>query len=185
MKKVTSIFVFGMLLLVIGCKTNDKNTDPKLVLQNFMDALVKKDFEAARKLSTEKSKTMINMMERALQSGEKAERAFNKYDKSKMEFGTAKIDSMKAVVPVKDLVTGETLNYPLYKENGDWKVAFDLESLMSTITEPMKKSNSTDPGGSIKLPYKERNINVDSVTKEMHRGMHDLDSVSKALEKMQ
>jgi hypothetical protein len=70
----------------------------------------------------------------------------SKFDKSKLEMGEAKIEGDKAVIPVKEVTSGQSLSYTLKKENGKWKVAFDKSSLMGPnmekMNEEMKKIDS-------------------------------------------
>lgn len=55
-----------------------------------------------------------------------------------MEFGDAMIVGDKATVPVKDKISGETTNFTLKKEDGDWKVAFDKLTMTELGKEKMK-----------------------------------------------
>ena len=60
------------------------------------------------------------------------------YDKNNMEYGDAVITGDKATVPVKDKKSGETTNFTLKKEGGDWKVAFDKATMTQMATDKMK-----------------------------------------------
>src|SRR6185436_19952398 len=129
MKKILLAIVMISSVFYFSCNSAGSG-DPKAVLGQFFDALAKKDIEGARKLATKDSKSMIDMMEMGMKmGGDKKET--EKFDKANMEIGEAKIDGDKAVVPVKEKTSGETLNYTLKKEDGSWKVAFDKASVMS------------------------------------------------------
>ena len=98
-----------------------------------------------------------------------------------MEIGEAKIDGDKAVVPVKEKTTGETLNYNLKKEDGGWKVAFDKASVMSMGVEKMNEKG-INPADSINAAMdKLKDINLDSLKDGMKKGMDALDTVKKAM----
>ena len=157
--------------------------DPKAVLAQFIDALAKKDIATARKLSTAESKSLLDMMEMGMKGGETKD--LEKYDKNNMQFGEAKIEGDKATVPVKEKTSGETLNYTLKKENGNWKVAFDKSSLMTMGMDKMNEKG-INPMDSLKRGIDElKKINMDSLKEGMQKGMQALDSVSKELKKLQ
>ena len=61
------------------------------------------------------------------------------FDKSKMEIGEAKIDGDKATVNVKETKNGESVNFVLKKEEGSWKVAMDMNTMMGMGAEKMKE----------------------------------------------
>ncbi len=128
MKKI----LFAALLLspVLFFSCNSGGGDPKAVLSQFFEALSKKDISAARKLATDDSKSMMDMMEMGMKMDNNSKDS-DKFDKSNMEFGEVKIDGDKATVAVKETTSGKTTNYILKKENGKWKVAFDKASMMN------------------------------------------------------
>ena len=121
-----------------SCNSTD-SSNPKSVLMSFFDALEKKDIGAARKLATAESKSMLDMMEMGMKMGGDKKEGDGKYDKSKMEFGEAKIEGDKATVAVKEKTSGETTNFTLKKEGGGWKVAFDKSSMMNMGMDKMKE----------------------------------------------
>ena len=187
MKLLVALYLIVGIGLFTGCKVRTETNDPKAVLEAFMNALSKKDFAAARELSTAKSQTLITMMETATQSGEKSERSFSKYDNLKLEFSNANIQGDLAIVPVKERNTGETLNYNLKKEQGAWKVAFDPASLMGIMTEKMveKGLNPTSAIDSLGNGMdKLKSVSIDSLKKSMEGGMKAFDSVTKELKKI-
>ena len=179
MKKVFLAAFSAAFLLLAGC--NSGGGDPKSVLSNFMEALSKKDMEAARKLATADSKSMLDMMEMAMKT-DSSETA--KYDLKNMEIGEAKIDGDKATVPVKEKVSGETLNYALKKEEGSWKVAFDKASIMNMATEKMK-GDGINIGDSINNVIDDmKKIDTDSLAEQMKEGAKAMDSAGKMLEEL-
>ena len=137
MKKLLMAAVICTGIFLTGCNSTD-TSDPKAVLTSFFDALTKKDIAGARKLATAESKSMLDMMEMGMKMGGD-KKDDGKYDKSKMEFGDAKIEGDKATVPVKDKSSGETTNFTLKKEGGGWKVAFDKSSMMNMGMDKMKE----------------------------------------------
>ena len=177
MKKFLLAMVVLSAVSFTGCKSG--GGDPKVVLEQFFDALSKNNMEAARKLATKDSKTMIDMMEMGMKMGNEKKES-EKFSKENIEIGEAKIDGDKAVVPVKDKTTG-IMNYTLKKEDGSWKVAFDKSSLMSMGMEKMNEKG-INPSDSIgKAMDQLKNINMDSLKEGMKKGMEVLDSVNKAM----
>lgn len=136
MKKIILPVAILLTYSIIGCKSN--GSDPKGVLMSFFDALGKKDIEGAKKYATKESEAMLGMIQMGMSMAPDSTKD-QKYDKSNMEFGDAKIDGDKATVPVKDKKSGETTNYSLKKESGAWKVAFDKETMTKMGTDKMKE----------------------------------------------
>lgn len=179
MKRVFLAAFSAAFLLLAGC--NSGGDDPKSVLSDFFDALSKKNLTEARKLATEDSKSMLDMMEMAMKT-DSSETA--KYDMNKMEFGEAKIEGDKATVPVKEKDSGETMNYTLKKEAGSWKVAFDKASIMNMATEKMK-GEGINIGDSLNNVVEEmKNMNTDSLAEKMKEGAKAMDSAGKMLEEL-
>lgn len=179
MKKIFLIAIAGMVMIFSGCKSG--SNDPKAVLAEFMDKLGKKDLEGARKLATAESKTMIDMIEMGMKTNSNE---LDKYSKEKMEFGEAKIDGDKAVVPVKETESGETLNYILKKENGSWKVAFDKNSIMTMGMEKMKEGGVNMQDSINSALDQMKDINTDSLQDALKEGSKMMDSARKELEKL-
>jgi hypothetical protein len=180
MKKILLAVVAISTTLFFSC--NSGGGDPKSVLSQFFEALSKNDITAARKLATADSKSMIDMMEMGMKMGGDTKDA-EKFAKTNLEIGEAKIDGDKATVNVKEIKSGESVNYILKKEGGTWKVAFDKASMMSMGMEKMNEKgiNATDSIG--KAMDELKNINMDSLKEGMKEGMKVLDSVNAELNK--
>lgn len=179
MKKILFAVVMLSAICFSGCNPGGSG-DPKAVLGQFFTALSKNDIDGARKLATKDSKSMIDMMEMGMKMG-KDKKESDKFNKDNMEIGDAKIDGDKAVVPVKEKTTGETLNYNLKKEDGSWKVAFDKASVMSMGMEKMNEKGM-NPADSINAAMdKLKDVNMDSLKDKMKESMNKLDSVKKII----
>lgn len=180
MKKIILAVLALSTSLLFSC--NSKSGDPKLVLSSFMEALSKKDIEGARKFATTDSKSMLDMMEMGMKNEKSTDS--KKYDMSSMEFGEAKIDGDRATVPVKEKTSGETINYSLKKENGEWKVAFDKASVMGTVTDKLNEKGMDMKGAMDSLSKgmeKLQDIDMDSLKQSMDQGMKSLDSLKNIL----
>jgi hypothetical protein len=173
MKKILlSVLVFSTVIF-FSCKSG--GSDPKAVLTEFFDALSKKDIAAARKLATEDSKSMLDMMEMGMKMDANSKET-DKYDKTKMEFGEPKIEGDKATIAVKEKGSGETLNFTLKKEKGNWKVAFDKASMMTMGMDKMKEKG-IDANETIKNAMD--SVNMDEVRKGVDEGLKVIDSMKK------
>ena len=178
MKKILLAIVLLSTVSFFGCKSG--GGDPKAVLGQFFTALSKDDMEGARKLATKDSKQMIDFMEMGMKMG-KDKKESDKFKPDNMEIGEAKIDGDKAVVPVKEKTTGETLNYNLKKEDGGWKVAFDKASVMSMGKDKMDEKGINAADSINAAMDKLKDINIDSLKDGMKKGMDALDTLKKAM----
>ena len=139
MKKIILSAATILTFSIIGCKSGGGG-DPKSVLMSFFDALGKKDINAAKKLATKDSESMLQMVQMGMSMA--PDSASKTYDKNNMEFGDAVINGDKATVPVKEKKSGETTTYTLKKEGSDWKVAFDKATMMEMGKDKMGKMNN-------------------------------------------
>jgi len=184
-KIMTAAAIAGSLVFFSGCK--NAGGDPKANLISFFDALGRKDLVTARKLATTESKSMIDMIEMGLKMA-KDKNEMDKYDKSRMEFGDAKIVGDRATVPVKDKKSGEMTNFTLKRESGDWKVAFDKSTMMQMGMDKMKEKGV---GGldSLGKGFEElKKINIDSMKDAIEEGMKEgtkkMDSATNLLKEL-
>jgi hypothetical protein len=176
MKKIIFTALLFSSAWIMSC--GNTGGDPKTTLSNFFDALSKKDIATARKFATEESKSMLDMMEMGMNM-DKSSKDNDKYDKSKIEFGDAKIDGDKATIAVKEKGSGETMNFTMKKEKGAWKVAFDKASMMNMGMEKMKEKGMNPVDSLNKAMDDIKNMNTDSLKAGMEEGMKMLDSASK------
>ena len=142
MKKFLICALSISLLIFSGCQSSDKG-DPQKVLHNFLMALSQRDFSKAKTYATQDSDGMISMMEMSMQkmgnnideghAGKMMELVKN------MKMSPAKIEGDKATVEVTDSKSNESTDFMLKKEKGDWKVAFDMSTLMNMASKKMKE----------------------------------------------
>lgn len=177
MKKILMLLAV-VCLVQVGCKSPSSG-DPTKTLTAFFEAMEKKDIATARKLATADSKATLDLWEKNMNQP----MADNgKYDRARVEIGDAKIDGDNATVAVKEKSSGESVNFPLQKEGGDWKVSMSMSSLMKMGMEKMQEKgiNLSDSLGSVMEKLK--GINLDSLQKEMKLEGKDIDSAFKMLE---
>ncbi|MCY7292424.1 MAG: DUF4878 domain-containing protein [Ferruginibacter sp.] len=153
----------------VSCKSNSGG-NPNEVLSQFFDAMAKQDSVKIKALTTKDSESMLNMMTMGMSMAD-SKKDLEKYDKTKMEFGAAIINGDNAKVPVKDKASGETVNFPMKKEDGKWKVAFDKTSVMGMGMEQMKEGKM-NVGDSIEKGMDAmKDVNMDSMMNEVKKAM--------------
>jgi hypothetical protein len=169
MKKILVPFVVASILILAGCKSG-AGGDPKLVLTNFFDALAKKDFTTAKKYTTKDSEGLLNMIQMGMQNMGDKSNEMAKFEKENIELGAAVINGDRATVPVKEKQSGETTDFTLKQESGDWKVAFDKSTLMEMAQKKMKEHGF---GG---MPH--------NGMKDSSEGMHDVQKIMDSANKI-
>jgi hypothetical protein len=181
MKKMLFAAALVASVCIIGCKNNDSG-NPTEVLIQFFDAMSKQDKVKIKELTTAESSSMISLMEIGM---DKSGKDMEKFDKSKMEFGTAVINGDNAKVPVKEKGKGETTNFSMKKEAGKWKVAFDKASMMEMATGKMNDKGIDISDSLTDAVDKLKSMNLDSMTDEIKKGMKDIntDEMKKEMDK--
>ncbi len=174
MKKLLFAASVIVAFTVIGCKTS--SSDPKGVLNAFFEALGKKDIATAKKLATKESSMMLGIIEMGMKmGGTETDKGLAKFDKSKMQFGEPKIDGETCIIPttIKDNNETNTVNFPLKKEDGEWKVSFDM-SILSANKDLIDSKMSADSTG-----QKRRlsDINMDSLQEASKKVMEELQKI--------
>ena len=175
MKNLSLVFCFACAMVLMGSCSSSPAGNPRDTLSAFFDAMSKKDMETVRKLTTSESKGMIDMMQMGMNMANDNSALAN-YDKANMEIGEAIINGDEATVITKEKTTGESVTFSLKKQEGAWKVAFDMGSMMQMATDKMKeKGVSAD---SLKMMMNEmKNLNMDSLQKILKEGIDAPDSV--------
>ena len=186
MKKVmNSIFAVAVTALIItGCKGKDGVADnPKAVLVAFFERMAKKDLEGAAKLATKDSKSTMDMMKKAMDMAEKMKGTEKTEEDPAEDFknmvvGDAKIDGSNATVSVTNKKKNETVEFPLKKEDGSWKVDFSMATLMKMGMDKAKEDGTEiNPEDIDKM----KDFNMDSLKK----GFETIDSALKSMDPKQ
>lgn len=178
MKKIFLV-AFILSIIISSCNSSQNTGDPKIVAEKFIDAVSRKDMATVRSLSTTESKFMLDQMDSSLNKNEEGIKNLN-FDRSKVQIGEATITGDIATVPIKEIKSGEAIDLPLKKENGEWKVSFDMTSMMNMAMKKMKEKGiniSDSLHGSLK------NLNIDSLRQEMKTKGISIDSIQKEMKK--
>ena len=138
MKKFILLLITISAVIFSGCQTAGGG-NPNEVLKHFFDSISKKDFTTAKKYATKDSDGMLSMMEMGMQNmnNEHGDKMMEMI--KNMQMDNAVINGDRATVLVKDEKSGESTEFLLKKENGDWKVAFDMSTLMEMANKKMKE----------------------------------------------
>lgn len=134
-----------MALLISGCKGKDKagGGDPKAVLAAFFEKMSKKDIDGAAALCTKESKGMMDLMKKGIEADkQKGKEAKEEDDFKDIVVGDAKIDGDNATVSVTNNKKKETVDFPLKKEGGAWKVDFTWATLMKMGMDANKEKGN-------------------------------------------
>lgn len=141
MKKINTFFVgFFSVLLLAACHSGN---NPKDVAIRFFTAVNAKKFDEAEKYATTDSKQFLEM----LQTMAKQVKDSVPASKEKFIIENVKITGDKATADIKTKSEPKPINISFKKENGQWKVAFDKNSVMKM--------------GGVDVPHDTDNINND------------------------
>jgi hypothetical protein len=196
MKKILLFSFTAFILILSGCNTNN-NSDPKTVLNQFFDALAKKDVTEAKKYVTKDSEGMMGMVEMGMKNmPDSSNQMMMTYKKENMQMGDPVIDGDRATIPVKDKKSGEETDFVLKKESGNWKVAFDKSTLMEMAQKKMKEHGINGMNGMDGMGMdssKMDSMNMDSIQNKLNNLTPEekaeankmIDSAQNILEKMQ
>jgi hypothetical protein len=162
MKKtiITSIAAFAMLFMV-SCSGS---SGPEATATDFVNALMKKDWEKAKTLSTEESASTIDMIKGFAQNTPDSA-AVMKFEIVKEK---TKIEGDGASVVAKD-ENGLEMPMKLKKIEGKWKVDYSMEAIMGDFEDTMSDAmeSMTDMADSISIDMDETMEAVDKAATEM------------------
>jgi hypothetical protein len=175
------IFLLALSTAVfIACSSG--GGDPKAVTKKFYEAFKTMNMDEAAKYATKESKNMLDLMKMGMsfaaanQDSIKAEMA-----KQKVDFSEAVINGDEATVTV-TLNDKDKTDFKLKKEEGQWKVAFDKNTLMKTGMEKAQQ-NGADPA---ELQQAQKALeslqNPDSLQKVMEKAGDAMEDAGKTID---
>lgn len=177
-----SILLAGLFaLLITGCKGKDAAAggDPKTVLTAFFEKMSKKDIDGAAKLCTKESQGTMDLMKKGIEAAEKMDMKEKKEDEEDnfkdLVIGEAKIDGNDAKVSVTNKKKEETIDFPLKKEGGDWKVDFTMSTLMKMGMDANKNKGED--------MFKDMNNGLDT-TMDNLKNLLNTDTLKEKMEKL-
>lgn len=155
--------------------------DPKAVVTAFFEKMAQKDVDGAAKYCTKESKSTMEMMKKGMEMAEKMKDSDPSKVKEEDNFkdmvvGETKIDGDKATVSVTNTKKKETVEFPLKKEGGAWKVDFTMGTLMKMGMDAQKEKGND--------LFKDENNGTDSTSMEDLNNILNSDSLKQRLEKL-
>ena len=188
MRKSFLLTISMLAIILSGCQSGDSG-NPKEVLTHFFNALSKKDVTEAKKYATKDSDGMLSMMEMGMNASNMQDEHSQKMLEmmQNVEMGNPVIDGDKATVTVTDKKTSENTDFVLKKEDGKWKVAFDMATLMNMANQKMKEHGM----GNMDSLKEGMNKTMDSMNaanpdmqKKMEQAQKMMDSAKNMMDKM-
>jgi hypothetical protein len=138
------------LFSITSCGTKGaSSSDPKATVIEFGKRMAKKDFKGAAELASEASQQYMQLMIKGAEMAEKFKD--DKQEKSDLEefekaqFGDAVITGETAVVPVTMKDEKNSVEIPLIKEKGAWKINFTPETMMKMAKQQGNGDANMDP----------------------------------------
>lgn len=193
MKKIAIVTLMAgfFALLMTGCKGKDKAAggDPKTALTAFFEKMAKKDIDGAAALCTKDSKSTMDLMKKGIEAAEKMKgkesEAKEEDDFKDMLVGDAKIDGDNATVSVTNTKKKETVEFPLKKEGGDWKVDFTMTTLMKMGMDAKKDKGDDlfkdEDGSDTTLNDLKDMFNTDTLKEKMEEMNNELNKLKDVL----
>lgn len=128
MKNILLIFALSMLTLT-ACKTGgSKANSPEGVARKFLNHLAAMEFDEARKLGTENTRQMLDLLQSLVDiAKDKGADQIKAKDGSDIEIIKTAVDGNTAVVTYKD-AEGKEQSLDLVREKGKWLVDMKKEN---------------------------------------------------------
>lgn len=117
--------VLGLLIMIVSCKTSN-NADVEKTINHFFEGMYDRDFNKARENATPESEEVISLLESLANASPPAADEV----KPKIMIDEIKIENDSvATALVKAQDQPNEVKISLKKRSGNWKVAFDMQSL--------------------------------------------------------
>lgn len=133
----------ALAIVTFAACTGNSSDDPKFVAKKFFEAFKTMNMDEAAKYATKESKGMLDMMKMGMSFAQVNQDSIKKeMAKQKIEFSDPVITGDTATISV--TVDGkDKTDFKLQKEEGQWKVAFDKNTLMKTGMEKMEEKGAS------------------------------------------
>lgn len=180
MKKLLALVTITSTVLIVACSGGAVG-DPKGVAKKFFEAMKQMNFEEAQKYATKDSENMFNLFKLGMNLNPNSDSLKGEFQNQKFEYGDAVINGDEATVTV-TMNDKETTDVKLKKEEGEWKVAFDKNTVFQQL---MDKANE-DPNISEQELQNAKDalesLTSDSLQNIMNKTGDAMKEVGKALE---
>jgi len=149
------LFVACILCFVYSCNNNNDADGPKKALNSFLTAMENNNFEQAKRYATDESQQFLEMIDKDDDNGD------NIYKDKKFDITTVETHGDDSKVGVR--FKGNTsVNFHLKKQDGRWKVDFNLNAMMDMVKDLMK-NEGIDINKDVNKALDSIKINLDSL----------------------
>ena len=181
-KNLLKAAVAVVVIFMVACSSMGGN-DPKAVTQKFFEALKTMNIDEASKYATKDSKSMLDLMKMGLSMAPKNMDSLKaEMGKQKIEYGEPKIEGDMATITV--TTDGkEKTNFKLKKEDGQWKVAFDKNSMMQSGMEKMEEKGAS-PEEMKQAEDAMKMLNSDTIKNALNEAGKGLEQAGKTLDSL-
>jgi hypothetical protein len=182
-KRIFSFFVLLNISFITleSCKQQEKD-DPLSTVKAFSEALRNKDFNKARQLSTPGSLSTINMIEKGMQV-DTSNSIWLPVLTEDFVYKEVAESNDEATIKMISKSTYEDFDVELLKQEKEWKVNFEINSLFRIM---LRKLNKKGAAKARDLDFKLnelQQIDINSVENELDQSKLRLDSVKKHFRK--
>ncbi len=183
MKKTFLKLAACSLIVVAMAACKGGGNDPKSVAKHFFEALKTMNIEEAEKYATKDSKSILELMKTFKgMAPQNMDSLKAEMDKHTMEYSEPVINGDEATITV--TADGkEKTDFKLKKEEGQWKVAFDKNSMMKTGMDKMEEHGASDE----EMKQAEdamQQLNSDSVKDALQQAGKALEGAGKTLDSL-
>jgi nitrogen fixation protein FixH len=181
MKKFLFSLATATALIVLAACGGSGGDSPKDVAQKFFEAIKTFNIDEASKYATKDSKSMLDLMKMGMSFAPKnMDSIKNEMAKQKIEYSEPVINGEEATVSV--TVDGkDKTDFKLKKEDGQWKVAFDKNSLMQTGMEKMKDGEPSEEDQQ-QMEDAMKQLNPDSLAENLKKAGEAIEEAGKAID---
>ena len=151
MNKIILPVILFISVVLFGC--NSQTKDPQLALNQFLDAVSKKDIATAKTLATDESAPVLDLMSKAMNM-DSPSTELAKFDKNILTFEKPVIDGDRATIAATMKEGSEKINFSLNNVHNEWKVVFDMNYIMGAALEKINEQKATEP-----IPAEEQSNN--------------------------
>jgi len=183
MKKTMLTLAIGLVVvLMLACGGANSN-DPKTVAKNFFEALNILDIDEAAKYATRESQSILALRKIGLSMvAINMDSLKREMANQKIEYSEPKIEGDAGTITI--ITDGkEKTDLKLKKEDGQWKVACDLNSLMQSDMDKMEEKGAS-PEEMKEAEEAIKMLNGDSLTNALQNAGEEMKEAGKTIDSL-
>ncbi len=169
-------FAFLTAFVLLACNAGSTNNDPKEVAKNYFEAFKLMQLDEASKYATWESQSVLSLMKMGLEKTPiKTDDLKAEFAKHTITYGEPVIKGDDATVSV-SIDNSPTTDLKLKKEDGLWKVDFNMNSLFNAGMEKMEQSGVSEKDIEEAKESLKR-LNTDSLQGLLEQARKEIDSL--------